>query len=89
MQGASRIDFTLASGRVVTAVNRGRAKVNKEMCLEDDLKETDRRMDKLRESYMSKLLKGQTTRAQTTTYNARMGQLADRRDHLRKEMERE
>ena len=51
----------------------------------DDISETEARMDRTRERYLARLLRGDTTRATTTTYNAEMGRLAQRRDQLRAE----
>lgn len=41
-------------------------------------------MARLRTSYLSKLMKSETTRATTTKYNAEMGRLAESRDILRR-----
>ena len=52
--------------------------------LQKDLKDTEARMDRRREAYLKKQMAGETTRAQTTTYNADMGNLAERRDELKR-----
>lgn len=52
--------------------------------LTKDLRDTERRLEKLREAYAGALLGGSQTRARTTTYNARAGSYAERRDELRK-----
>lgn len=49
-----------------------------------DLADIEKRMGKRREAYVKAQLAGETTRAQTTTYNAEMGRLAERRDALQK-----
>jgi predicted nucleic acid-binding Zn-ribbon protein len=51
--------------------------------LEADLADTLARMDKRRDAHLKAMMGGQTTRARTTTYNAEMGRLAERRDQLR------
>lgn len=56
--------------------------------LRDDLADTESRLEKLREGYIAKSERGDVTRAVTTTYNANSGQLAERRDYLRKEIKR-
>lgn len=52
--------------------------------LEADIADTEARLSRLREAYNAKLLNGTVTRAATTTYNARAGELAARRDELRR-----
>lgn len=52
--------------------------------LQSDLESVESSMDRIRTSYLAKLMKSETTRAITTKYNAEMGRLAEARDALRR-----
>ncbi len=51
--------------------------------IDRDLADTEARMERLCAAYVQLVLRGEITRARTTTYNARMDALAERRRALR------
>ncbi len=56
------------------------------MTVDEDIAECQRRLDRLHDGYLRKMLRDGRgmSRAQTTTYNARAGQLAERIAELRR-----
>jgi hypothetical protein len=51
--------------------------------IEDDIADCNKRLEKLHDNYIKATMNGGVTRAKTTTYNARCGQLCERRDELK------
>ena len=54
------------------------------MTIDQDLSQIERELEKLTANYVKAMQSGAMTRARTTTYNARCGDLCQRREILRK-----